>query len=78
MNYLPFNKHRLIMALLPAMGHGNFKPAMVKVGDVIQELLAYVDVNPYKLCPNFVGVSLVQRFGLKEVGRGKSLRIIQV
>jgi hypothetical protein len=66
------------MALLPAMGHGNFKPAMVKVGDVIQELLAYVDVNPYKLCPNFVGVSLVQRFGLKEVGRGKSLRIIQV
>jgi hypothetical protein len=54
------------------MGHGDFKPPPVKVGDVIQELLAYVDVNPYKLCPHFVGVSLVQCFGLKEVSGEKA------
>jgi hypothetical protein len=66
------------MALLPAMGDGDFKPPTVRVEDVIQELLTCIDINPYKLCPNFVGVSLVQRFGLKEVGWRKSLRIIQV
>jgi hypothetical protein len=38
------------MALLPVMGLSDFKPPTAKVGDVIQELLAYVDVNPYKLC----------------------------
>ncbi len=76
MNYLPINKRHLIWLyyLLWAMATSNHQ----RLEDVIQELLAYIDVNPYKLCPNFVGVSLVQRFGLKEVGWRKSLRIIQV
>lgn len=43
------------MALLPAMGHGDFKPPTVKVEDVIQELLAYIDFNPYKLLPKLCG-----------------------
>jgi hypothetical protein len=57
----------IINILLPSLGNST-----------LLQLLAYVDVNPYKLCPNFVGVSLMQRFGLKEVRRGKGLRIIQV